>query len=147
MPQSPVSSLTKTQNIISKQRQAKAERVADAYVNGTGNTYVNEEKQACETPDSIRDSLRHIAVTWEQLSFGSGGHLCPKKTFWWLIWWNWKDGKETMYMKDNLDMNINLKFGRDQSETTIKRRNCDEAVKDLGVLVSPKGDFSPEFLR
>eukprot|EP00957_Ditylum_brightwellii_P029448 2225605-Ditylum_brightwellii.AAC.1 len=105
------------------------------------------EKQADKTPESIRDSLQHIAVTWEQLLFGSGGRLCPKKTFWWLIWWNWKDGKVTMSTKEDLEMNISLKFGRDQSETTIKRRNCNEAVKDLGVLVSPEGDFSLEFLR
>eukprot|EP00957_Ditylum_brightwellii_P158315 12050876-Ditylum_brightwellii.AAC.1 len=52
-----------------------------------------------------------------------------------------------MSTKDNLDMNISLKFGLDQSETTIMRRICDEAVRDLGVLVSPEGDFSPEFLR
>eukprot|EP00957_Ditylum_brightwellii_P073958 5619933-Ditylum_brightwellii.AAC.1 len=77
----------------------------------------------------------------------TGGRLCPKETFWWLIWWNWKDGMATMSTKEDLDMNISLKFGRDQSETTTKRRNCDEAVKDLGVLVSPEGDFSLEFLR
>eukprot|EP00957_Ditylum_brightwellii_P141129 10751688-Ditylum_brightwellii.AAC.1 len=41
----------------------KVERVADAYANDTGNTYVNEEKQSDETPEIIRDSLRHIAVT------------------------------------------------------------------------------------
>eukprot|EP00957_Ditylum_brightwellii_P200849 15310055-Ditylum_brightwellii.AAC.1 len=48
----------------------EAERVADTYVDDTGNTYVNEEKQADETPESIRDSLWHIAVTWKQLLFG-----------------------------------------------------------------------------
>eukprot|EP00957_Ditylum_brightwellii_P164680 12538483-Ditylum_brightwellii.AAC.1 len=123
------------------------ERVTDAYVDDTGNTYVNEEKQADETPEFIRDSLWHIAVTWEQLLFRSGRRLCPKKTFWWLIWLNWKDGNATMSTKDNLDMSISLKFQHDQSETTIKRRNCNEAVRDLVVLVSPEGDFSPEFLR
>ena len=52
-----------------------------------------------------------------------------------------------MTTKEDLDINISIKLGCDQSETTIKRRNCNEAVKDLGVLVSPEGDFSPEFLR
>eukprot|EP00957_Ditylum_brightwellii_P137375 10473398-Ditylum_brightwellii.AAC.1 len=47
-----------------------------------------------------------------------------------------------MTTKEDLDMNISLKFGRDQLETTIKKKNCDEAVKDLGLLVSPEGDFS-----
>eukprot|EP00957_Ditylum_brightwellii_P197050 15012008-Ditylum_brightwellii.AAC.1 len=33
----------------------KAEKVADAYGDDTGNTDVNEEKQTDETPESIRD--------------------------------------------------------------------------------------------
>eukprot|EP00957_Ditylum_brightwellii_P205648 15344792-Ditylum_brightwellii.AAC.1 len=103
-------------------RNKKAERVTDAYVDDTGNTYVDEEKEVEETSESIRNSLRHIAITWEQLLFGSGGRLCPKRTFWWLIWWSWIDGKVTMTTKEELDMNIQIKFGYNQSETTIKRR-------------------------
>eukprot|EP00957_Ditylum_brightwellii_P165327 12588251-Ditylum_brightwellii.AAC.1 len=56
-------------------------QVADAYVDNTGNTYVNEEKQSSETPESIRDNMQHTAQTWERLLFRSGGRLCPKKTF------------------------------------------------------------------
>eukprot|EP00957_Ditylum_brightwellii_P101668 7748445-Ditylum_brightwellii.AAC.1 len=52
-----------------------------------------------------------------------------------------------MSTKDDADMNISLKFGRDQSEIIIKRQKCDEAVRDLEVLVSPEGVLSPEFLR
>eukprot|EP00957_Ditylum_brightwellii_P121420 9259742-Ditylum_brightwellii.AAC.1 len=48
---------------------------------GQGNTYVNEENQSHETPESIRDNMQHTAQTREQLLFGSGGRLCPKKTF------------------------------------------------------------------
>eukprot|EP00957_Ditylum_brightwellii_P021656 1632785-Ditylum_brightwellii.AAC.1 len=57
-------------------------RVADAYVDDTGNTYVNIEKQSSETPESIWDKMQHTAQTWEQLLFRSGGRLCHKKTFW-----------------------------------------------------------------
>eukprot|EP00957_Ditylum_brightwellii_P095862 7303885-Ditylum_brightwellii.AAC.1 len=68
----------------------KAERVADAYVDDTGNTYVNKENQSKETPESIKDNICHFTQTWEQLLFGSESRLCPKKTFWWIIWWVWK---------------------------------------------------------
>jgi hypothetical protein len=122
-------------------------RVADAYVDDTGNTYVNIEKQSSDTPVSIRDNMQHIAQTWEQLLFGSGGRLCHKKTFWWLVWWIWKDGKATMATKSDIDTKVQIKFGRDATATTIKRKNYNEVAKDLGVLVNPEGDFCPEFER
>jgi hypothetical protein len=128
-------------------RRKIAMRVADAYVDDMGNTYVNEEKQSSETPELIRDSIQHTAQTWERLLFGSGGRLCPKKTFWWLIWWIWKDGKATMATKTDIDLNVKIKFGRDTTTKTINRKNCTEAAKDLGVLVNPEGDFCPEFER
>jgi hypothetical protein len=128
-------------------RKKHASRVADAYVDDTGNTYVDIEKQSSETPESIRDKLQHTAQTWEQLLFGSGGRLCHKKTFWWLIWWVWKDGKAKMATKSDVDTAMRIKFGRDTTTTTIKRKNCNEVAKDLGVLVNPEGDFCPEFER
>eukprot|EP00957_Ditylum_brightwellii_P018815 1414067-Ditylum_brightwellii.AAC.1 len=67
--------------LFSACRNKKAERVSDAYVDDTGNTYVNEEKQSGKTPESIRDSLRHIAITWEQLLFGLGRHYALRKHF------------------------------------------------------------------
>eukprot|EP00957_Ditylum_brightwellii_P195280 14877461-Ditylum_brightwellii.AAC.1 len=62
-------------------RRKIATWVTDAYVDDTGNTYVNKEKQSSETPELIRDTMQHIAQTLERLLFGSGGRLCPKKMF------------------------------------------------------------------
>eukprot|EP00957_Ditylum_brightwellii_P009473 715059-Ditylum_brightwellii.AAC.2 len=50
-----------------------------------------------------------------------------------------------MAQKNDIDMNMAISFGRNNSTTTIKRKNCDEAAKDLGVLVNPEGNFSPEY--
>eukprot|EP00957_Ditylum_brightwellii_P052344 3970245-Ditylum_brightwellii.AAC.1 len=52
-----------------------------------------------------------------------------------------------MATKSDIDMKVRIKFGRDATATTIKRKNCNEVVKDLGVLVNPEGDFCPEFER
>eukprot|EP00957_Ditylum_brightwellii_P134427 10248927-Ditylum_brightwellii.AAC.1 len=82
--------------------------------------------------------MQHTAQIWERLLFGSGGRLCPKKTFWWLIWWIWKDGKAMMATKLDIDMKVKIKFGRNVTTTTVKRKNCHEATKDLGVLVNPE---------
>eukprot|EP00957_Ditylum_brightwellii_P024364 1838924-Ditylum_brightwellii.AAC.2 len=111
----------------------------------TGNTYVDEEKQKDETPTTIRDNIQHIAQIWEQLLYGSGGKLCQKKPFWWLIWWIWKDWKATLATKSKVNINVHIMFGREDNATTVKQRNCTVAAKDLGVLVNPVGDYSPEF--
>eukprot|EP00957_Ditylum_brightwellii_P192457 14652351-Ditylum_brightwellii.AAC.1 len=39
----------------------EAERVADAYVDNMGNTYVDKDKQNDETPTAICDNIQHIA--------------------------------------------------------------------------------------
>eukprot|EP00957_Ditylum_brightwellii_P015090 1138281-Ditylum_brightwellii.AAC.1 len=109
-------------------KRKKAERVADAYVDDTGNTYINEEKQKDKTPTTICDNIQHIAQTWEQLLYGSGGELCQKKTFWWLIWWIWKDRKATIATKSEVNISVNITFGREDNTTTIRRKNCNVAA-------------------
>eukprot|EP00957_Ditylum_brightwellii_P048640 3690810-Ditylum_brightwellii.AAC.1 len=44
-------------------RKKKAKQGDDAFVDDTGNTYVNKENQSKETPELIRDNIRHIAQT------------------------------------------------------------------------------------
>eukprot|EP00957_Ditylum_brightwellii_P159134 12111435-Ditylum_brightwellii.AAC.1 len=55
--------------MVSACKHKKANQVANTYVDGTGNMYVNEEKQKEETPEIIRDSMKSIAQTWETLLF------------------------------------------------------------------------------
>eukprot|EP00957_Ditylum_brightwellii_P210444 15364982-Ditylum_brightwellii.AAC.2 len=52
-----------------------------------------------------------------------------------------------MATKLDIDMNVSITFGHDNYVTTIKRKNCHETAKELGVLVNPMGDFCPEFER
>eukprot|EP00957_Ditylum_brightwellii_P099106 7548385-Ditylum_brightwellii.AAC.1 len=67
--------------LFSVWKTKKAERMADAYVDNMGNAYVDKDKHKDETPTTICDNIEHIAQTWEQLLYSSGGKLCPKKTF------------------------------------------------------------------
>eukprot|EP00957_Ditylum_brightwellii_P113294 8638611-Ditylum_brightwellii.AAC.1 len=68
-------------------------RVAEAYVDDADCSYVDQNDQANETPTYICDCLQNIAQVWENLIFGSGGQLSHDKTYWWLIWWLWENGK------------------------------------------------------
>eukprot|EP00957_Ditylum_brightwellii_P018537 1393447-Ditylum_brightwellii.AAC.1 len=83
-------------------------------------------------PETTCDSMKLIAQTWGKLLFRSGGKLCSKKTFWWLIWWIWKDSKASMETKTDLDTNIKITFGRDRNTTKNKQKDCFESSKDLG---------------
>eukprot|EP00957_Ditylum_brightwellii_P124220 9468725-Ditylum_brightwellii.AAC.1 len=50
-----------------------------------------------------------------------------------------------METKSDTDMKVQIKFGREATTRTIKRKNCNEVAKDLGVLVNPEGNFCPVF--
>eukprot|EP00957_Ditylum_brightwellii_P037809 2859922-Ditylum_brightwellii.AAC.1 len=133
--------------MVSVCRRKKAAHINDAYVDDTDSTYVNEEKQKKEMPLTIRDSIRKIVQTWEELLFGSGRKLYPKKTFWRLIWWIWEDGKAKMAIKQEVFISLDITFCRKLTTTTIQQINCDEPLRELGVLGNPKGDFCTEFKR
>eukprot|EP00957_Ditylum_brightwellii_P143120 10904986-Ditylum_brightwellii.AAC.1 len=72
-------------NMFSVCNQYVEQRVAEAFVDNTDCTYVDQKDQANKTPSRIRNQLKSIAQTWENLIFGSGGSLSHDKTYWWLI--------------------------------------------------------------
>eukprot|EP00957_Ditylum_brightwellii_P169352 12889977-Ditylum_brightwellii.AAC.1 len=81
------------------------------------------KKQKEETPVTIQDSIGKIAQTWEQVLFGLGGKLSPKKTYWWLIWRIWNGDKAKIATKKEAPIDSRITFGQDSVLTTIKRKN------------------------
>eukprot|EP00957_Ditylum_brightwellii_P184498 14052776-Ditylum_brightwellii.AAC.1 len=67
--------------------------VAKAYVSNTDCTYVDQQDQAIESPTCMQNRLKKIEQVLENLIFGSRGQLSHDKTYWWLIWWIWENGK------------------------------------------------------
>jgi hypothetical protein len=121
-----------------------SQRVAEAYVDDSNCTLADQHTQE-DSPTQIWDKLENIAQTWEQLLFGSGGLLSLDKTFWWLIWWNWKNGEPELANKNDIPLEARIHLGYKHSNNTLKRKNPKESTKILGVRTNPAADFTDEY--
>eukprot|EP00957_Ditylum_brightwellii_P068268 5182971-Ditylum_brightwellii.AAC.1 len=72
---------------------------------------MDKSKQHMETSTSISNNMQKIAQTWKNLIFGSGGKIAAKKTYWWLIWWNWGGEKASRATKEKLPMDLSITIG------------------------------------
>eukprot|EP00957_Ditylum_brightwellii_P110984 8464268-Ditylum_brightwellii.AAC.1 len=96
--------------------------VAEAYVDDADCTYVEQSDQENETLTRIQDRLIH----------GSGGELSHNKTYWWLIWWIWENGEARMATKQDVDIDLEIRFGNNMSDTRLKRKEPNESIAQLG---------------
>eukprot|EP00957_Ditylum_brightwellii_P073668 5597538-Ditylum_brightwellii.AAC.1 len=70
-----------------------SERVAEGYVDDCDAGTVDQRTQSANTPEITTERMQNIAQTWADLIYGSGGEVSLPKLCWWLVWWNWTDGK------------------------------------------------------
>eukprot|EP00957_Ditylum_brightwellii_P005717 436232-Ditylum_brightwellii.AAC.1 len=96
------------------------------------------------SPQELRDRINKIGQTWEQLLYGSGGLLSALKTYWYLLFWVWENGKAQLATASELPIDLTLKIGQNQHNSTITRKDPDKAIRQLGVLTSPAGSFKAE---
>eukprot|EP00957_Ditylum_brightwellii_P168597 12832769-Ditylum_brightwellii.AAC.1 len=75
-----------------------SERVAEGYVDECDAGTADQQTQQSDTLDIITKQMRNIAQTWADLIYGSDGEVSLPKSCWWLVWWNWKDGKAKLAM-------------------------------------------------
>eukprot|EP00957_Ditylum_brightwellii_P090632 6902580-Ditylum_brightwellii.AAC.1 len=90
-------------------------RVAESFVNDTDCTYLDQQDQQNETPTRICNRLQSFAQTWENLIFGSGGHLFHDKTYWWMIWWICDVEHAKMATSAKVPIDLSIKFGNSLS--------------------------------
>eukprot|EP00957_Ditylum_brightwellii_P197888 15075218-Ditylum_brightwellii.AAC.1 len=134
--------LCKGINLHSVGKKFKSQHVADAYVDDTDAATIDQDTQISDTSLKIRDKLQTIAQTWLDLLFGLGGQLSKEKTSWYLIWWIWVNGVPHMTTEEEAPAELKVKIGRDFHMSTIQRKDPTAAIKQLGVNMSPAGDFS-----
>ena len=117
------------------------ERLAEAFVDDTSMGHTDDG--SLRHSEMIKE-LQHIAQTWEKLLHYSGGALNLKKCHWWLLFWEWIDGRPTLRPRRDTDPTIQLTTGQSTTNQTIKRRDVDQANRILGVYLAPSGDFSKQ---
>ena len=86
--------------------------------------------------------LEAIAQTWEKLLRYSGGALNLTKCSWYVLYWDWRQGRPFLRETTENDPTIGLTQGPRLNKMTIKRQEPTQSSRILGVYQSPMGDFT-----
>ena len=87
------------------------------------------------------EKLQHIAHTWENLLFLSGGKLNLAKCSWYILQWEWEKGRPKLRPICLLDDPAVRLYHGTSELSTIKRSTVEESHYMLGALLNPMGDF------
>ena len=92
-----------------------------------------------------------LAQEWERLLFATGGAICFKKSFWFLISWVWtKSGTAKLATIKASPRVIRLTEGSSTDDPiTVPRIEATSSYRTLGVRISPSGstDLAYSHLR
>ncbi|KAI2511593.1 hypothetical protein MHU86_2847 [Fragilaria crotonensis] len=123
----------------SSQRHA---RLIDAFVDDTSLGFTDPGLITLET---MIAKLNHIAQTWENILFYSGGALNLSKCSWYTMYWDWKKGRPILRRIEDEDQPLTLTTqGNTTDQTIIKRLPLSKASRILGVYLAPDGNFSEQ---
>jgi len=117
------------------------ERNVDSYVDDTA-VGVNDAMD--EDPSSIDDivaALQDTSQKWERLLYSSGGALELQKCFWYLVYWEWEDGRPHMIPSISSPAQLALTSGHSPTYTLIPRKEPWEAMQMLGTWPAPNGNY------
>ncbi|KAI2489451.1 hypothetical protein MHU86_25142 [Fragilaria crotonensis] len=117
-------------------------RLTDAFVDDT-TLGIND----WDTPMQYEEMIQHLqtaAQTWEHLLSLSGGTLNLKKCNWYMIYWEWHNGRPRMRLHHQGDPHITIVPYATHDRHTIHRKSLDTATKILGVYLTPTGNFSEQ---
>ena len=114
-------------------------RLVDAFVDDTALGITNHGDQSFE---ELVASLTKAAQTWEKLLFYSGGSLNLSKCSWYIMYWDWKQGRPILRKIQADDPVVTLHRGESNNQTQIKRLETNMSSRILGVIQTPEGDFS-----
>jgi hypothetical protein len=119
-------------------------RLIDAFVDDTSLGFTDP---GFMTLDTMVTKLNHMAQTWEQLLFYSGGALNLSKCSWYIMYWDWHLGRpytRAISPDDAPTVSLTTQGNHSGTPTVIKRLPLDKASRILGVHLSPNGNFSAQ---
>ena len=116
-------------------------RLVDAYVDDTSAGFTDPYSDF--TLEDMIETLQRIAQSWEHILSLSGGSLNFKKCSWYVVYWEWKNGRPFTRPIGSEDPKIILcnSFGSPRPQE-IPRMPLDTSLRVLGVQLSPSGSFS-----
>ena len=119
-------------------------RTNDAFVDdvtGYANKFLHELK-GNNVLHEVISTMQKDATLWNNLLRISGGKLALPKCLYYIIGWEWKQGKASMIHANNIQPKIILNDGT--QDTAIRHLNYDQAHRTLGQLKVPNGNQSPQ---
>ena len=119
-------------------------RNADAFVDDSANGVSDAHQEVPMPVPEIVGHLQHTAQTWERILFSSGGSLNIPKCFWYLVYWEWPQGRPTMMNSVSAPGIVALTQGNSPVYSVVQRKETWEAMRTLGVRVAPDGNFKKE---
>jgi hypothetical protein len=116
------------------------ERNAEAFVEDTANGVSDAHQDDPMSVPEIMGHLQHTAQSWEHILYSSGGALQPPKYFWYLVYWEWSNGRPQMMNSVSAPATIPLTQGSVPVYTVVQRKEMWEVKRTRGVRVAPVGN-------
>jgi hypothetical protein len=114
-------------------------RLVDAFVDDTS---IGITDRGSKTLSELTKTLEKVAQTWEQLLHYSGGALNLQKCSWYVMFWDWRNGRPYIRSTGEDDIPIQLHKGSEANPTEIRRQALSESIRILGIHQTPLGDFA-----
>jgi hypothetical protein len=86
-----------------------------------------------------------MAQHWEKLLFSTRGAINTSKSHWYILSWNWKQGKPSLSTIHNTPTSLSLTSGYNKHPSQIPRINHSVSYRTLGVYISPLGSQLKQF--
>ncbi|KAI2493732.1 hypothetical protein MHU86_20802 [Fragilaria crotonensis] len=117
------------------------QRLVDAFVDDTAIGLTDTGERSLS---ELVAALASVAQTWEQLLHFSGGGLNLQKCSWYVMYWDWRQGRPGLreIKADDPTVQLYQGSGQPRSVSTIRRQQLHESSRILGVHQTPLGDFS-----
>jgi hypothetical protein len=95
--------------------------------------------QSGQDPRAVAESMQTVIREWGNLMEVTGGPLETKKSYWYLIDYEWMRGKWTAVNGDVGDFELSVRSG-DNAEVGIERLDCNKESEMLGIWLAPSGE-------
>jgi hypothetical protein len=115
--------------------------VGEAFVDDTGlGTNLIDGTNATPAFIQVSRNLRTLSQEWERLLFSTGGTLNLQKCLWFLLSWDWKQGKAKLQSITDTPCALTLTSGNNPEEITIQRIEPTDTFPTLLLFLSPSGN-------
>jgi hypothetical protein len=120
------------------------EQNADSFVDDTSNGCNDAHLETAMPYAKMIANGQACAQIWKRILYSSSGALELKKCFWYLVHWQWVNGRPEMAPNVSCPGIIALTSGNVPNYTVIPRLEVWEARRTLGVCPAPDGNFQKE---